>query len=222
MSYNDNGELVNLDELKIHHRNLLVSWWKLWKEQVFPTLFPFHTRKATERCRNLKIGDICLLKYKTKIESLYRLCIVLATTTSEDDTVRTVKVGLRNRRERIVEKKATSLPLVEFEVGVQRLVLIHAVEEQEQLRGQDQVKVEQVDDQVVAIPLQNDPRKIEDLVDTNHQVRCQAGTGTDPFLPQGAKYVVEPVDSDAIRSSRRLRSKCGVGAPRFDGRYYTS
>ena len=178
-------------------------------------------------------------------------------TTSEDGNVRTVQIGLRNRRERVTKKKAGSLPLTEFEVGVQWLVLIHAVEEQRQIQdqGDDQVQdqgkladkicterdqgddqgpdrgddqgPDQGDDQVqTPTPNQtpNYPPKIEDLVDAEPQVRCQAGAGTDPFASQGAdKYVVEPVVSDTMfRSSGRLRGKCGVGASRFDGRNYTT
>ena len=51
----------------------------------------------------------------------YRLCIVLEANKSEDEVVRTVTVGIRNRR----GKGACScLPFERMEMGVQRLALI--------------------------------------------------------------------------------------------------
>ena len=60
---------------------------------------------------------------------------------SEDGVVRTVKVGLRNRREKLkkVGKKIRgSLPISEIIVGVQRLVLIVAAENLSPEEGEEE------------------------------------------------------------------------------------
>ena len=74
------------------------------------------------------MGDVCQVLYKTKVSSYYRLCIVTATKESEDGLVRTVEIGLRNRRGG--GGVGRSLPLERMNVGVQRLCLIVPRKEQ--------------------------------------------------------------------------------------------
>ena len=50
-----------------YQEELLDVWWQIWKEQGFPHLLPYHHHKQAKRHSNLKVGDICLLKYETKI-----------------------------------------------------------------------------------------------------------------------------------------------------------
>ena len=69
---------------------------------------------------DLKVGDICLLNYKDKVSSHFRLCIVIEAKLSKDEVVRTVQVVLQNRR----AKSGQFLPREELDIGVQRLVLV--------------------------------------------------------------------------------------------------
>jgi hypothetical protein len=132
ISYDESGELRNMDEMAEYHAQLLKSWWTKWREQGFNAVFGFNTRAQTKEHDDLQKGDVCLLKYKTKVSSHYPLVIVIKAEPSEDGRVRTVTVGLRNGREKLRLQGAKwkgNLPLVEMEVGVQRLVLIESAKE---------------------------------------------------------------------------------------------
>ena len=66
---------------------------------------------------------MCLLQYDGKLKHTYRLCIILHTIPSDNNIVRTVKVGFRPKRQcRAGPYK--SVALEELVVGVPRLVLI--------------------------------------------------------------------------------------------------
>ena len=114
--------------MKAYPRDVLHAWWKEWKIQGLPRLLPFHGKAEAAAGRNLVPGDVCQLLYQTKVSRYYRLCIVKRVMESEDGLVRTVVVGLRNRRSRDV--RAGHSEPVEMEVGVQRLCLILLREEQ--------------------------------------------------------------------------------------------
>ena len=129
-SYDDSGEL-NISRLKNYSRDLLREWWKEWKMQGLPRLVPFQNRAGATVGRNLEPGDVCQLLYKTKVSSFYRLAVVKRILLSEDGVVRTVVVGLRNRR--LKSAKAGRMETVELEVGVQRLCLILPREEQNEV-----------------------------------------------------------------------------------------
>ena len=129
--YDDSGEL-NVNRLKTYSSDLLRAWWKEWRTQGLPRLLPFHGKAEAMVGRNLVPGDVCQLLYKTKVSSYYRLCVVKEVKPSEDGVVRTVVVGLRNRRSK--DSKAGHSEPVKLEVGVQRLCLI--------LPREDQTKVE--------------------------------------------------------------------------------
>ena len=103
--------------------NLLDSWWSQWKQQGFTSLLPYPELKHAKRHQNLKVGDVCLLFYDNKVKGTYRLCVVLETTTSKDDIVRTVKVGFRPRRH-CGPGPYKGVRLYEMDVAVQRLVLL--------------------------------------------------------------------------------------------------
>ena len=109
-----------MEFLKEYPRNSLQAWWTEWKCQGFPHLLPYYTKASAKRHPNLEVGDVCQIQYKTKVTKHYRLCIVLEAKTSEDGIVRTVVVGLRNRRGKVMK----SLPQERIEVGVQRLLLV--------------------------------------------------------------------------------------------------
>ena len=87
-------------------------------------------RWATQH-RNLAIGDIVLLKYEAKFsKDRYRLAKVVRIHPDAAGVVRTVTVGMRPRHvgDKVLPYKPK--PLYEFEVAVQRLVVILPKEEQ--------------------------------------------------------------------------------------------
>ena len=124
-------EVESFTQVSKYQEELLSVWWRMWAHQVFPSLLPFSKYKDAKRNDNLKPGDICLLKYDSKVRARYKLCRVSEVFPHDDDIVRTVKVKFRPN-----QKNENPLPyipkkLVELEVAVQRLVLIQAVEDLE-------------------------------------------------------------------------------------------
>ena len=117
--------------MKDYHKEILQSWWMMWKEQVFPKLFKFYDRAGAKEQVNLKVGDVCLLNYKTKVSSHCRLCIILEANPSEDGVVHTVQVALRNRR----AESRRFLPREELDVGVQRFVLVVPQDKPQAVQG---------------------------------------------------------------------------------------
>lgn len=55
---------------------LETAWWQQFHCQAFASFLPFHSYKQSRRHVNLRVGDICLLKYENKIKSDYRYCRV--------------------------------------------------------------------------------------------------------------------------------------------------
>merc|ERR1711867_140007 len=111
------GENYRASNMYLH--NLTQKWWNLWMEQGFPTLLPYYKYKDTKRHKNLRVDDICLIKYETKVASTYRLCPVSKLLPSDDGLVRTVEVQLGNKK---LTKK--NLPVKDLVTAVQRLVLL--------------------------------------------------------------------------------------------------
>ena len=73
---------------------VLDLWWRMWYSQVFSSLVPFKKWKNIEE--NVKVNDICLVKYENKVTRAdYRLCKVVETEKDEKDLVRTVRVAMR-------------------------------------------------------------------------------------------------------------------------------
>ena len=81
------------------------------------------------RDNNLRVGDVCLLKYENKIKADYRYCRVESVFPDDQGVVRTVNVKMRPRdnRDKALPYKAKA-PVV-MNVGVQRLVLIVPTED---------------------------------------------------------------------------------------------
>ena len=90
LTFNEHGDLIGLDGMKDYHREILRSWWTMWKEQEFPKLFKLYDRAGAKEKVDLKVGDVCLLNYKDKVSSHFHLCIILVANPSEDGVVRTV------------------------------------------------------------------------------------------------------------------------------------
>ena len=127
IAYNKEGALVGLDGMINKRRQLLEHWWTLWREQSFSYLFPFKRKLDSKTSENVQIGGICMVKYITKINHYYRLCIATRAEKSLDGVVRTVTISMRNQRVG-VNKDA---PNIELEVAVQRLAIVQRKAEYE-------------------------------------------------------------------------------------------
>ena len=113
-----------------HMEELLNQWWQLWYSQVFSSLFPLN--KWKEQQKNLKAGDVCLVKYDRKVgKADYRLCRVKDVDLDSKGLVRTVRVLMRPRDRREASLPYKSKNMITLELPVQRLVLISSAEEAE-------------------------------------------------------------------------------------------
>ena len=123
-------EEENYGQASRYQEELLSTWWNMWKLQVFPHLLPYHTYKAAKRHRDLVVGDVCLLKYETKVRGFFQLCRVQDVFKDDHGVVRTVQVKYCPRRDKDeVNKTKGKLKTSLLTIGVQRLVLIQAVED---------------------------------------------------------------------------------------------
>lgn len=99
--------------------------------QYFHSLLP--TRKWVEQRRNVSVGDIVLIEYKSKTgPGTYRLGKVVSVEVDADELVRTCTVSYRLVRP-ITERNRDPVQDVvskEVRVPVQRLVMILPVEEE--------------------------------------------------------------------------------------------
>ena len=126
ISYNEQGELNDCHTMREYIDHITKAWWEMWKHQVVEQLMPYRSKEVKVE-RNMEVGDVCLLKYDSKVENHYRLCVVREIIpSSESGIVRTVIVAMNNRQ----AKGKKFLPASTLEVGVQRLSLIVPVEEQ--------------------------------------------------------------------------------------------
>ena len=108
----------------------------------FPTLVPRTKWKSSSR--NVRVGDIALLRYSTKYTApSYRLCRVVGVKTGEDGQVRSCEVAMRPRRKgedqeaRYQHKKLTTLT-----VGEQRIAVIQEGEEGRENQRQEDPEAE--------------------------------------------------------------------------------
>ena len=119
------------DERLSYIEELERSWWYQYKVQYFDSLMP--TQKWLHAKRNMCVGDIVLIEYKTKsFPGTYRLGRVKDVTVDADDLVRTCSVVYKLIRStsatlRDIRKDITTK---EVQLPVQRLILILPVEEQ--------------------------------------------------------------------------------------------
>ena len=95
----------------------LAEWWDLWYAQVFSSLFPY--TKWKKECKNVKPGDVCLVKYEKKVgKANYRILRMDRVETDDKGRVRTAWDSM---------EKSLPYPsknLVSMKVEIQRLVLI--------------------------------------------------------------------------------------------------
>ena len=74
-------------------QSLVDDWWQRWYESVLPSLVPCY--KWHQRHRNVKLNDVCLIRYKSKVRSSYRLGRVIEVHPSGDGLVRRVTLQYR-------------------------------------------------------------------------------------------------------------------------------
>ena len=113
---------------------LLQTWWSNWFTQVLDNLVPYQSYRDAKRHINLCEGDVCLIKYDSKVAASYRYCVV-SSVIKQEGIVRSVvvKLGIRGKDTKCREMR----------VGVQRLVLVTPVEKLSEELGENNA-VEQV------------------------------------------------------------------------------
>ena len=103
------------------------AWWDRWIQDVLPTLVP--CKRWKEVRKNIKQGDIVMMRYTGNMEHDYRLARVLEVFPDSKGLVRTVKVGFRKRDKREKPDQYWKKPLSEEIVAIQRLALLQAAGE---------------------------------------------------------------------------------------------
>ena len=79
---------TNITKKFKHLQSLVADWWREWYAKVFPYLVPNY--KWLQRHRNVRVGDVCLVRYKNEIQANYRLARVQDVRIGDDGLVRTV------------------------------------------------------------------------------------------------------------------------------------
>ena len=103
-------------------QTLVDDWWKTWIAAVLPSLVPSY--KWRNKCRNVKIGDICLINYKGGIRSTYRLGRVIGVHYGDDGLVRRIKLEYKLPTEKVFRT---------VERSIHGVAVIVPIEEQEDL-----------------------------------------------------------------------------------------
>ena len=122
----DDAELCS--DLPVASRYRLVNhtttiFWNKWCSEVAPRYI--FRQKWHNKSRNLRVGDLVMIREATLIRAKYKLGIVETVYISADDCVRSATVKYNNIS---TDGRSSS---VRVKRSVQRLVLILAVEEQE-------------------------------------------------------------------------------------------
>ena len=135
------GDSDNIPQRLQFLTNLQQCWWEQWIKQVLPSLVPY--RKWKTELRNVAVGDVVFVKYASRIQQAdYRLARVAEVHPDPHGLVRTVTVAMRPRsgREKVTEQPPhlKPKPATYLKVGVQRVVVILPVEEQENVPSASQ------------------------------------------------------------------------------------
>ena len=98
-------------------QSIVDNWWSKWYDCVLPSLVPNY--KWRQKHRNVKVGDICLIKYKG-MRASYKLGRVVDVKRGEDNLVRKVRLqyklpGEKTFRhvDRVVQGVAVIVPIEE-------------------------------------------------------------------------------------------------------------
>lgn len=105
------------------------EWWKKWVKEVMPTLLPYTKWKKEQK--NLKPGDIVLMRYQGNVKDDYRLAMVEEVHPDPKNLVRTVTVKFRRKNKREPRMVCRSKPkdLIREKVAVQRLHFLASTDE---------------------------------------------------------------------------------------------
>ena len=135
-------DLTDMTKSLVAIEEIIAKWWKEWIRLAFPLLAP--RRKWQKEQRNLQEDDIVLLRYDSKLgPEKYRLARILAVHPDQHGVVRSVTIGLRDRRGKWNEKwNRCGGKLAEMVVGVQGLVVILPREDQNMME-EDNLNSEQ-------------------------------------------------------------------------------
>ena len=113
--FNSNSSLT----LRFEYIQTIVDdWWNRWYTRVLPSLVPSY--KWRQKHRNVKVGDVCLIRYKG-IRASYRLGRVVDTKNGEDGLVRSVRLQYKLPNEKVFRF---------VERAVQGVAVIVPIEEQ--------------------------------------------------------------------------------------------
>ena len=83
----------------LYIQSIVDNWWNKWFDLVLPSLVPCY--KWQQKHRNVKIGDICLIRYRKSIRSTYRLGRVIEVKTGIDNLVRSVRIQYKLPSEKV-------------------------------------------------------------------------------------------------------------------------
>ena len=73
-------------------QSIVDAWWSKWSVIVLPSLVPSYKWQQKHRC--VKVGDVCLIRYKA-IRATYRLGRVVDVIRSKDDLVHKVRLAYK-------------------------------------------------------------------------------------------------------------------------------
>ena len=83
----------------LYVQSIVDDWWQKWYNLVLPSLVPCY--KWQQRHRNVKLGDVCLIRYRKSIRSTYRLGRVSDVKTGKDGLVRSVRLQYKLPSEKV-------------------------------------------------------------------------------------------------------------------------
>ena len=113
-----------------------LDWWAAWYPAVFDSLVPLKRWKKEHR--NVRVGDIVLIKYEKKLTpAKYKMARIVEAEADPKGRVRTVTVVTRptDAREKLLPYK--SKELTSMRLPVQRIVVLHAAEELDNVESPD-------------------------------------------------------------------------------------
>ena len=114
----------------LYVQSIVDDWWQKWYNLVLPSLVPCY--KWQQRHRNVKLGDVCLIRYKKSIRSTYRLGRVSDVKTGKDGLVRSVRLKYKLPPEKVfryVDRAIHGIVvIVPFEEQWEIIVVIQVVE----------------------------------------------------------------------------------------------
>ena len=105
------------------------QFWRNWINLCFPTLL--RRQKWHNTKRNLRVGDVCLLKDSNAMRGEWRLCRVSEVMPDEDKIVRNVKVEMLRSQPDGSSKYQLGAARSEVDRHVSNLIVIVAIEEEE-------------------------------------------------------------------------------------------